>query len=406
MQNDEILSTLPDIVREFAAYKSAIQGCSPKTVSEYLLDLRTFFRYLIAKENGIDPESEEFLHIDASSLDLTYIKSIQKDDIYDFLLYTGTTRNNLWSAKSRKLSAIKAFFKYLVNSRGLLDQNPAAMIESPKPKRSLPKFLSLEESCRLLEAIRSDTESDTVVRDYAIVTLFLNCGMRLSELCGLNLNDLDRELRSMRVIGKGAKERIIYLNDACRVVLADYLKVRLSEKTQKLASSKKSEKVLFLSSRGQRISQKTVQWMVYKYLEKAGLESRHYSVHKLRHTAATLMYQSGNVDIRVLKDILGHEQLNTTQIYTHVSDRNMENAMKQNPLAGIGGVQSARDEGEDRTEGADPSDTVQSANAETVTVKPAPSDTFLETEPVFELPENLDEWFRNFTGSDCDSDKT
>lgn len=339
MKNDEILRTLPPIVREFAAHKSAIQGCSPKTVSEYLLDLRTFFRYLIAKENGIDPESDEFLKIDASSIDLEYISKIKKDDIYDFLLYTGMTRKNLWSAKSRKLSAIKALFKYLTVSRGLLEENPAATVESPKPKRSLPKFLSLEESERLLDAIRNDEESENVIRDYAIVTLFLNCGMRLSELCGINLNDLDRELRSLRVLGKGAKERIIYLNDACRIVIADYLKEeRLTKRMRKLAAKKKEERALFLSSRGQRISQKTVQWMVYKYLDLAGLESRHYSVHKLRHTAATLMYQSGNVDIRVLKDILGHEQLNTTQIYTHVSNRNMEDAMQQNPLAGIGGA--------------------------------------------------------------------
>ena len=334
MNNDEILKVLPPLVKEFAAYKSAIQGCSPTTVSEYLLDLRLFFRFLIAKENGIDPESDEFLEIDASSLDLEYFAKIQKDDIYDFLLYSGIARKNLWSAKARKLSAIKAFFKYLTNSRGLLENNPAATVESPKPKRSLPKFLSLEESQRLLEAIRNDEESDTLLRDYAIVTLFLNCGMRLSELCGINLNDLDRDLRSIRVLGKGAKERIIYMNDACRIVLSDYLKERLSPPVRKKAEQKKSDRALFLSSRGQRISQKTVQWMVYKYLELAGLESKHYSVHKLRHTAATLMYQSGNVDIRVLKDILGHEQLNTTQIYTHVSNRSMEEAMKHNPLSG------------------------------------------------------------------------
>ena len=336
MTNDEILDILPSLVRDFASYKSAIQGCSQKTVTEYLIDLRTFFRFLIAKENGIDPESDAFTEIDASALDLEYIKGIKKDDIYDFLLYSGTTRKNLWSAKSRKLSAIKAFFKYLVNSRGLLDDNPAATVESPKPKRSLPKFLSLEESKRLLDAVKQDEGSESVSRDYAIITLFLNCGMRLSELCGINLNDVDRDLRSMRVIGKGSKERIIYLNNACRIALADYLYERISPEIRACAEKKKELRALFLSNRYQRISPKTVQWMVYKYLDLAGLESKHYSVHKLRHTAATLMYQSGNVDIRVLKDILGHEQLNTTQIYTHVSDRNMEEAMQKNPLAEFG----------------------------------------------------------------------
>lgn len=393
--NDEVLKILPSIVREFAAYKSAIQGCSPKTVSEYLLDLRTFFRYLIAKENGIDPESEEFTELDASSIDLEYISKIKKDDIYDFLLYSGTTRGNLWSAKSRKLSAIKAFFKYLVNSRGLLEENPAATVESPKPKRSLPKFLSLEESERLLEAIKNDEGSESVLRDYAIVTLFLNCGMRLSELCGINLNDLDRDLRSLRVLGKGAKERIIYMNNACRIVLADYLKERLSPRMRARAAKKKEERALFLSSRGQRISQKTVQWMVYKYLELAGLESKHYSVHKLRHTAATLMYQSGNVDIRVLKDILGHEQLNTTQIYTHVSNRNMEEAMQQNPLAGIGGVNTGKQ--------SEPSDgnTVNTANSETMfshaTNQPEKkAESAPGANPNFDTTDNISYWLTLF----------
>ncbi|MBR2907381.1 MAG: tyrosine recombinase XerC [Clostridia bacterium] len=392
MTNDEILRVLPQIVREFAAYKSAIQGCSPKTVTEYLIDLRTFFRYLIAKENGIDPESEEFTELDASSLDLTYIKDIKKDDIYDFLLYSGTTRGNLWSAKSRKLSAIKAFFKYLVNSRGLLEENPAATVESPKPKRSLPKFLSLEESQRLLEAIRADEASDSLLRDYAIVTLFLNCGMRLSELCGVNLNDIDRELRSMRVIGKGAKERIIYLNNACRASLADYLEERLSPTMRARAAKKKEERALFLSSRGQRISPKTVQWMVYKYLELAGLEAKHYSVHKLRHTAATLMYQSGNVDIRVLKDILGHEQLNTTQIYTHVSDRNMEEAMQKNPLADLGGARKDPSEL--------PGDTAEVSNAETILSRNNKELTKSPTESVslnFDATDNINYWINTFT---------
>ena len=183
----------------------------------------------------------------------------------------------------------------------------------------------------LLEAVKNDKASKTVARDYAIVTLFLNCGMRLSELVGINLSDLDRELRSLRVLGKGNKERIVYLNEACRDALVSYIKERVEE----AADEKVNTNALFLSSRHQRISVKTVQWMVYKYLDLAGLESKHFSVHKLRHTAATLMYQSGNVDVRVLKDILGHEQLNTTQIYTHVSNRSMEEAMRENPLAKV-----------------------------------------------------------------------
>ena len=171
------------------------------------------------------------------------------------------------------------------------------------------------------------------MRDFAIITLFLNCGMRLSELVGINLNDVDRQLRSLTVTGKGNKQRIVYLNEACREALGDYMDERMSQMHEKADTP-----ALFLSGREQRISVKTVQWLVYKYLDLAGLESKHYSVHKLRHTAATLMYQSGNVDVRVLKDILGHEQLNTTQIYTHVSNRSMEEAMAQNPLANQEGL--------------------------------------------------------------------
>ena len=325
------IDEFPQIIREFASYKTAIQGCSQKTSDEYLLDLRTFFRYLIAKENGIDPDSDEFCEISILNIDVEYIKGITTDMIYDFLLYTGNVRKNMWASKARKLSAIKGLFKFMTVKRGYLEDNPAVNIESPKKKKTLPKFLSLEESKLLLDTVRNDTSSKSRLRDLCIITLFLNCGMRLNELVGISIGDLDRELAYVRVVGKGSKERIIYLNDACKTVLADYLyNYRFIEKNRNI-----TDKALFLSNRDKRISDKMVQAMVYKYLDLSGLGSKHYSVHKLRHTAATLMYQSGNVDIRVLKDILGHEQLNTTQIYTHVSDVNMMNAMGENPLANI-----------------------------------------------------------------------
>ena len=316
------------LIQEYAAYKLSLQGCSQKTVDEYLLDLRTFFRFLLAKELGIDPSSEEFYQIDVRSVDLERIGKIKTEDIYAFLLYANNERQNQWAARSRKLSSIRSLFKYLVSRRHYLDVDPSANLDTPKTKRTLPKVLSLEESIALLEAVENDKESAFRIRDYAMLTLFLNCGMRVSELVGINLSDLDSELRSIRVTGKGNKERIVYLNDACRQALSAYMEER---KGPKYASVK--DRALFLSRLEQRISVKTVQATVYKYLKMAGLEAKHYSVHKLRHTAATLMYQSGNVDVRVLKDILGHEQLNTTQIYTHVSNRNMEDAMAQNPLA-------------------------------------------------------------------------
>ena len=321
----------PPLIREFASYKLAIQGCSQKTVDEYLLDLRTFFRYLIAKQHGIDPDSDEFCEISIINIDVDYVKDVTTEQIYDFLLYTGNVRKNMWASKARKLSAIKGLFKFMTVKRGYLEENPAANIESPKHKKTLPKFLSLAEAKQLLDTVRNDVESKTRLRDLCIITLFLNCGMRLNELVGISLTDLDRELSHVRVVGKGSKERIIYLNDACKTVLVDYLQnYRLIEKNHNI-----SDKALFLSNREKRISDKMVQAMVYKYLDMSGLGSKRYSVHKLRHTAATLMYQTGNVDIRVLKDILGHEQLNTTQIYTHVSDKNMMNAMAQNPLADV-----------------------------------------------------------------------
>lgn len=322
------LKTLPSLVREFASYKAAIQNASEKTISEYLLDLRTFFRFMLARERKIDFESEDFEKIDISIIDLEYIKHITEEDIYEFLMYADGTRKNLSAAKARKLSALKGFFKYLQTKRMMIDENPAINIEMPKHKKALPKFLSIDESILLLEAIKNDRDSKSRVRDYAIITLFLNCGMRVSELAGINLNDVDREFRSLTVTGKGNKQRIVYLNSACKAALSDYYMERTGT-----AHEKSTSPALFLSNREQRISVKTVQWLVYKYLDLAGLESKHYSVHKLRHTAATLMYQTGQVDVRVLKDILGHEQLNTTQIYTHVSNQSMESAMENNPLS-------------------------------------------------------------------------
>lgn len=325
------LEEFPPVLREFASYKTAIQGQSQKTADEYLLDLRTFFRFLLAKDQGIDPDSDEFCEIDIRPVDVDYIKNVTTEQIYDFLLYTGNVRKNMWSAKARKLSAIKMMYKFLTVKRGYFEENPAVNIESPKHKKTLPKVLSLTEARILLDTVRNDTDSKNRLRDLCIITLFLNCGMRLSELVGISIPDIEREFQYVRVLGKGNKERIIYLNEACKSVLVEYLsEVRLTEKYRNI-----KDKALFLSNRDTRITDKMVQKIVYKYLDMAGLGSKHYSVHKLRHTAATLMYQSGKVDIRVLKDILGHEQLSTTQIYTHVNSEQMMNAMFENPLSNM-----------------------------------------------------------------------
>ena len=213
------------IMREFAGYKLVIQGRSPRTVNEYMLDLRTFFRFLIAKRQGNVPEphSEEFMSIDVRRVDLEFLRSITTTDIYDFLFYTDRERGNKSAARARKLVAIKGLFKYLTSKRQLLDYDPSVAIDAPNKRKSLPKFLTLDESRLLLETVRTDTSSEFRRRDFAIVTLFLNCGMRLSELCGMNLSDLDRYLRSARIVGKGNKERIVYLNEACRAALGDYI---------------------------------------------------------------------------------------------------------------------------------------------------------------------------------------
>ena len=323
----EEYADFPEIIREFITYKLAIQGCSVKTVQEYSLDLKNFFKYHLACKCGSPTDDESLAKISIRSVDLETVKAVRTEDIYQYLFFVTEAKANSNAAKARKLSSIKGFYKYLVAKRRYFEENPAINIESPKQKKSLPKYLTLEESLNLLETVKNDKESKSISRDYAIITLFLNCGMRVSELVGINLNDIDRELRSLRVVGKGNKERIVYLNEACQEAISAYLTKRMSINVDNRA--------LFLSSREQRISVKTVQWMVYKYLDMSGLESKRYSVHKLRHTAATLMYQSGNVDVRVLKDILGHEQLNTTQIYTHVSNESMEAAMRQNPLSGV-----------------------------------------------------------------------
>ena len=228
------------------------------------------------------------------------------------------------ASRARKLSAIKGFYKFLSSKEKSIADNPAKDIDAPSVKQALPKFLSEAESRLLLKTVK-EFGGKNEKRDFAILTLFLNCGMRVSELCGISLHDLPSDFSQVIVTGKGNKQRLVYLNDACRDALLSYMEERRSIPC-------KDEKALFVSRNQRRLSVKTVQWLVYKYLDLAGLGDKGYSVHKLRHTAATLMYGTGKVDVRVLKDILGHEQLNTTQIYTHVSDEQKRRAMNENPL--------------------------------------------------------------------------
>ena len=308
----------PEIIRDYLMYLSVVKGKSPATVNEYFLDLRTFFRYL--KVSRGFAKKEDISDIDIMDINESIIKSVTLNDAYAFMLYLKNDRSNQELARARKVSALSSFFKYLTNRKMLLDKNPIEELEAPKAGKRLPKYLSLDQCYELLNAVDGQFKE----RDYCILILFLNCGMRVSELCSINYNSIHDN--KLNIIGKGNKERKVYLNKACLDAIEAYMKVRPVDGI-------KDRYALFISQRGNRLSVKSVQAMVNKYLEKIGLGGQGYSVHKLRHTAATLMYQYGGVDIRILKEILGHENLATTEIYTHLSDVQMEQAVNSNPLA-------------------------------------------------------------------------
>ena len=320
----EILQSCPPVIRDFLTYNETIRGKSSRSVEGYFLDLQTFFRYILLVR-GLVPKGVEFEKITIEKVDIELIKTVTVSDLYAFLVFCKEERQNGAASRARKTSTLRIFFKYLSVQTHQLDNNPAEMLETPKVKQSLPKHLTLEDSLELLNSVEGPYKE----RDYCILTLFLNCGLRLAELCALNLSSISGD-GTLTVVGKGNKERMVYLNSACLDAISKYLPVRHNEGVP--ASDKNA---LFISRNKRRISPKTVQHIVKTYLEKSGLGDMGYSTHKLRHTAATLMYQHGNVDIRVLKDILGHANLGTTQIYTHVSDKQIKQAVDSNPLANV-----------------------------------------------------------------------
>lgn len=317
-------SNLPPLLQDFANHQLAIKNKSELTVDEYALDLILFFRYLKAQQSG-EALSPSLADIDISDINIEFLRKVTLADAYAFLSYCKSERDNDAAARARKVSSIRAFFKYLCVQKRLLDENPMQELETPKQKRAQPKYLTLEESLRLLASVEGKYKE----RDYCILTLFLNCGLRLSELVSINYTDI-KDNNTLVVRGKGNKERTVYLNEACVTAIRNYMAVRPVDKVRQ-----KDKTALFLSSRFQRISPKTVQHMVYGYLDKCGLGDRGLSVHKLRHTAATLMYQHGNVDVLVLKEILGHENLGTTEIYTHLVDEQLKKASDANPLSNV-----------------------------------------------------------------------
>ena len=315
----EEFNELPRLVQQYLLYLEAIKGHSELSVIEYASDLRTFFRYIMRQKGLVDKNTEDS-EIDLSPIDISFIKKITLNDAYQFLIYCKNDRKNNDNTRARRVISIRRFFIYLTDNQGMLDYNPMKNLDIPKTKKALPKYLTLEEA----EMLLSVGDGPYKERDYAIITLFLNCGMRLAELVSIDYNDIKAD-GSLIITGKGNKERTVYLNQACINAITAYMKKRPNDGVK--------DRALFLSSRNQRISPKTVQHIVYTNLDKAGLGDRGLSVHKLRHTAATLMYQHGNVDVLLLKEILGHENLGTTEIYTHLANDATKKAIEANPLS-------------------------------------------------------------------------
>ncbi len=303
----------PMLLDDFLNYIETIKGKSSNTVKEYQYDLRTFFKFLKIRYR-LAPSNTDFDDIDIADVDIDLIKKVRIQDLYAFISYVDKERNNKNYAKARKVASIRSFFKYLHSKIKLIDENPALDLESPKTDSRHPIYLTLDEAKKLLDVIDGQFKE----RDYAIITLFLNCGLRLSELVSIDINKIKGDI--LTVVGKGNKERTIYLNDACIDAINNYLRVRP-------VKGLNDRNALFVSRKNNRLSQKGVQYLVKKYLQLAGLDATKYSPHKLRHTAATLMYKYGNVDIRVLQQILGHENVATTQIYTHIDDERLRKAV-------------------------------------------------------------------------------
>ena len=321
----------PEVLRDFLSYHETIKAHSRRTVDEYFLDLRNFFRYL---KQTRDPslKGRALGEIDIMDVDLDFVRSVTLTDVYGYMSYlsrerarqqnsSGTGYGLSAATRARKISTIRSFYGYLTNKVHLIEQNPVKEMDTPKLRKSLPQYLTLDESLHLLDAVDGANRE----RDYAILTLFLNCGLRISELCGIDLTDISGE--ALRVLGKGDKVRVVYLNAACVEALDAYLAVRRP-------ITGRDRDALFLSARNTRISKSMVHALVKKHLTAAGLDASRYSSHKLRHTAATLMLQNG-VDVRAVQEVLGHEHLNTTEIYTHIDNDALRVAARANPLSKV-----------------------------------------------------------------------
>lgn len=310
----------PDYLREYIFYMRVIKNRSEKTIESYYIDMRLFLRYI--KENILREKNTDII----GDVPFSAIAAITLADVYEYLNYSAEERGNNDKTRARKISALKSFYKAASSGKLAsfhLEKNPLINLDVPSPRRAQPKYLNLEDGKRLLASV--DSSDEFYQRDFCMLMLFLNCGMRLSELVGINLTDIDLSDRTLRLLGKGNKERIIHINGGCAEAIAAYIAVR----------PESGEQALFLSKRGTRITGRRVEQIVTNAIERIGMGGRGLSTHKLRHTAATLMYQYGNVDPMVLKEILGHANVSTTEIYTHLTNENIRDAMESNPLADV-----------------------------------------------------------------------
>lgn len=309
---------LPKLVQDYLTYVLVVKGHSEETVEQYANDLNLFLKYMV-RHKALYAASVSDDKIDLRNLDIGFFKSITLSDVYQYAVYLKNVRKNNEATRKRRLVAVKRFWSYLTDNLLLLNINPLVTLETPKLKKSSPKYLTESEATSLLHAVDGKNKE----RDFAILVLFLNCGMRLSELVSIDYNHI-RSDNTLVITGKGNKERTIYLNETCVKAVTEYMKVRPKNGVK--------DKALFLSNRNTRISPRSVETMVNKYLLKAGLDGRGLSVHKLRHTAATLMYQDGGADVLQLKEILGHENLSTTEIYTHINNKTIKETVDNNPM--------------------------------------------------------------------------
>ncbi|MDX1359434.1 MAG: tyrosine recombinase XerC [Clostridia bacterium] len=312
------LNELPVFARDYLAYMDTVRNCSENTIREYFYDIRMFLRFIKKHKGSLQDPVDE---VEIEKEPVSMLKDVTLSDLYAYMTFLNRERGMSSRSRARKVASVKSFYKYLFSKAKVIESNPAMELEAPKLAKELPRYLSLEESKRLLSAVDGRYHA----RDFAIIILFLNCGLRISELVSINTNHI-RDNDTLVVRGKGNKERTIYLNDACVYAVNRYMNVRPK-------SSADDPNALFLSMRGQRISRKTIHVMLKKYFLKAGLDAEKYSAHKLRHTAATLMYRHGHVDIRALQSILGHKSIATTEIYTHVDNEKIREAINANPLA-------------------------------------------------------------------------